>query len=86
MLYGLADAIKAEIDNRDKIINTTMAERDDNCDMADVLAHKLSQVLGVDIGEHGHLNDPWQNAIDCANALLAKARTFSTIGQAEKNE
>lgn len=76
MLSELADTIKRNMDNEEKCMATIIAERDDNCDAADVLAHKLAQVLGVDIGEHSNLNDPWQNAIDYANALLTKTSAF----------
>lgn len=48
-----------------------MAERDHYCDVADQLASLLAppEVLG----EHSSMNDPWQNAINHAEAQHAKA-------------
>lgn len=46
-------------------------ERDHAHEVADNLAHAISAMTGVDIGEHSSENDPWQNALDAAGLNAA---------------
>lgn len=57
----------------DELWDQTLAERDRYHERADELAGAIAKHLGIDIGEHSNLNDPWQNAIDAALASSAAA-------------
>jgi hypothetical protein len=48
-------------------------ERDRYHDMADQLAAHIAAITGYEIGEHSSDNDPWSNALICANEWLALA-------------
>jgi hypothetical protein len=48
-------------------------ERDRYHDMADQLAAFIAAITGSEIGEHSSDNDPWSNALICANEWIALA-------------
>jgi hypothetical protein len=50
----------------DASIDDLIADRDLAQDMADRLAEALARLLGVEIGEHSSMNDPWANALRAA--------------------
>lgn len=52
-------------------------ERDDAQEWADELAARIANILGVEIGEHSNLNNPWQQACDFADGFLAKRAEFA---------
>jgi hypothetical protein len=47
----------------------TLAERDRAEEWASNLAGAISEMTGVDIGEHSNLNNPWANALDAIRAF-----------------
>lgn len=47
-------------------------ERDEAQEWADELARLISEITGVDIGEHSNLNSPWERAAEAAEAHLEK--------------
>lgn len=48
----------------DDLWDQTLRERDDYHDWADRLAGAIAAHLGVEIGDHSNLNNPWQQAIE----------------------
>lgn len=54
-----------------------LSERDFAQDWADELAQRIADILGVEIGEHSNLNNPWQEACDYADGFLAKQAKFA---------
>ena len=44
--------------------DNTIRDRDRYHEMADRLADAISDVFGIDIGEHSNINSPWYNALD----------------------
>jgi hypothetical protein len=44
----------------------TIEQRDRAEEAADLLAHDIARITGVDIGEHSNLNCPWANAHEAA--------------------
>ncbi|MGE0698281.1 MAG: hypothetical protein AB7O57_04225 [Hyphomicrobiaceae bacterium] len=65
---------------------TIIRERDEAQDWADDLADLIAAITGTDIGEHSNLNNPWERAVEAAEAYL-KQRTERprTLG-AERTE
>lgn len=51
-----------------------ITERDNAEEQADKLADCIAGLLGIEIGEHSNMNDPWQNAIDGAEYELDKRK------------
>lgn len=47
-----------------------LSERDFAQHWADELAWRIADILGVEIGEHSNLNNPWQEACDFADGFL----------------
>ena len=60
------DEARAEVAADEQII----AQRDSYHEWADKLAHAIG---GLDVGEHSNINNPWQNAIEMAEALHTRA-------------
>lgn len=61
-----------------------MTERDNAEEQADKLADCIAGLLGIEIGEHSNMNDPWQNAIDAAEHEMDKRSRSSGEPSAEE--
>ncbi|KVE08402.1 hypothetical protein WS65_09290 [Burkholderia anthina] len=58
----------------DELWNQTLRERDEYHEAADKLAAAIAKHFGVDIGEHSHVNCPWNEALEVIeNAVSASA-------------
>lgn len=55
-------------------VEDLIADRDQVQDMADRLAEAIAGLLGVEIGEHSTMNDPWANALAAAADHHARRR------------
>lgn len=55
----------------DGALEQTLKERDHYHEVADDLAYRIEAITKSDIGEHSSSNNPWQNAKDAADELLA---------------
>lgn len=60
-----------------------MTERDNAEEQADKLADCVVGLLGIEIGEHSNMNEPWQNAIDAAEYEIDKRKRSSGEPSAE---
>jgi hypothetical protein len=65
---NLADRLAREEREHDQ----TLQERDNAEKMADDLAAAIASITGDDMGEHSSANCPWQNALDSAEAFVAR--------------
>lgn len=63
-------ALKAQVAAEEKVVEQVIDERDQAQEWADKLAHAIG---GDAIGEHSNMNNPWQNALDIAEAAEAEA-------------
>jgi hypothetical protein len=65
---SIAKAMQAEYqrgrENADISETQLIDERDKAEEAADQLSTAIGQFLGVDVGEHSNVNDPWQNALE----------------------
>lgn len=61
----------------DELWDQTLSERDTYHEYADKLANAIATHLGVDIGEHSNLNNPWSKALEAiesrSTAMAAEA-------------
>ncbi|MDF3115833.1 hypothetical protein KPA94_20625 [Burkholderia semiarida] len=58
----------------DELWDQTLRERDEYHEAADKLAAAIAKHFGVDIGEHSHVNCPWNEALEVIeNAVSASA-------------
>jgi hypothetical protein len=55
----------------DGALEQTLKERDHYHEVADDLAYRIEALTQTDIGEHSSSNNPWQNAKDAADEMLA---------------
>lgn len=49
-----------------------ISQRDLAQHFADELAGAISRLFDVDIGEHSNLNNPWQEALDAIETVIAE--------------
>jgi hypothetical protein len=71
----IATDLHRQLAERERLDDQTMRDRDHNADMADQLANGIAAHLGIEIGEHSNMNDPWANAleaIESAPKMLAQ--------------
>lgn len=47
-----------------------LEERNNAEDWAEQLANDISAVIGIDIGEHSNLNNPWANALEALHTYF----------------
>jgi hypothetical protein len=60
-----------EIARLNKSEDELLTERDKYYDLAERLSEAISELTGVDLGEHSNLNDPFQNALEAESSLRA---------------
>lgn len=62
----------------DHLWDQTLRERDDYHEWADRLAGAIAFNLGVEIGEHSNINNPWRQAIDAIEEAIPLAERACT--------
>ncbi|MCW3678795.1 hypothetical protein [Burkholderia cenocepacia] len=71
----------------DELWDQTLSERDTYQEYADKLANAIATHLGVDIGEHSNLNNPWSKALEALEsrspAMAAEAVASPIAGATE---
>ena len=73
------DEAREAVDADEQVI----AERDSYHEWADKLAHAVG---GLEVGEHSNINNPWQNAIEMAETLHARAEAAEAALSAAQEE
>lgn len=70
-LHGEVERLKAELATEEREHGQTIRDRDAHHEAADELAAIIGTLTGTDIGEHSNANDPWHNAIEAGESLIA---------------
>lgn len=66
-----------ELGSDDRLIE----QRDAAEDWADRLANRISEITGIDIGEHSNLNNPWSAALDALEELASEPTGWRPIAE-----
>lgn len=72
-LLDEVERLRDRLDGIERAETAILGERDRNEEWADKLAAAIAKHLGIDIGEHSNMNDPWANAIEALKAARGRA-------------